>query len=173
MDEFNFDDELLAVQDELLRFAYSLTTDWEKAKDLLQDTLLRALSHKEKYSTHSNFKGWLFVIMRNIFINGYWKEVNNSPLYIASDPTYFSQIKDDSHSAKEDIAYDIEIMYDALNDISDIHYRSFEMYLSGFKYREIAEKTGASLGTVKSRIFHCRKKLKAILGKLQNKDREK
>ena len=39
----------------------------------------------------------------------------------------------------------------------------FEMYLSGFKYREIAERTGVSLGTIKSRIFHCRKKLKAIL----------
>ncbi|EEO54397.1 hypothetical protein BSCG_01322 [Bacteroides sp. 2_2_4] len=37
------------------------------------------------------------------------------------------------------------------------------MYLSGFKYREIAERTGVSLGTIKSRIFHCRKKLKAIL----------
>ena len=42
-------------------------------------------------------------------------------------------------------------------------YRILTMYLSGFKYREIAERTGVSLGTIKSRIFHCRKKLKAIL----------
>lgn len=47
--------------------------------------------------------------------------------------------------------------------IPESHFIPFEMYLSGFKYREIAERTGVSLGTIKSRIFHCRKKLKAIL----------
>ena len=45
MKEFNFEKELLSVQDELFRFAYKLTADREKAEDLLQDTLLKAMLH--------------------------------------------------------------------------------------------------------------------------------
>jgi len=71
MKEFNFEKELLSVQDELFRFAYKLTADREKAEDLLQDTLLKAMLHKESYNKNTNFKGWLFIIMRNTFINGY------------------------------------------------------------------------------------------------------
>ena len=54
-------------------------------------------------------------------------------------------------------------LVDADKSVPESHFIPFEMYLSGFKYREIAERTGVSLGTIKSRIFHCRKKLKAIL----------
>ena len=64
MKEFNFEKELLSVQDELFRFAYKLTADREKAEDLLQDTLLKAMLHKESYNKNTNFKGWLFIIMR-------------------------------------------------------------------------------------------------------------
>ena len=65
MKEFNFEKELLGVQDELFRFAYKLTANREKAEDLLQDTLLKAMLHKESYNKNTNFKGWLFIIMRN------------------------------------------------------------------------------------------------------------
>jgi len=149
MKEFNFEKELLSVQDELFRFAYKLTADREKAEDLLQDTLLKAMLHKESYNKNTNFKGWLFIIMRNTFINGYRAEVGHTRLYISSDPAYYSRIMDESRNA--------------IKSIPESHFIPFEMYLSGFKYREIAERTGVSLGTIKSRIFHCRKKLKAIL----------
>ena len=62
MKEFNFEKELLGVQDELCRFAYKLTANREKAEDLLQDTLLKAMLHKESYNKNTNFKGWLFII---------------------------------------------------------------------------------------------------------------
>lgn len=62
MKEFNFEKELLGVQDELFRFAYKLTANREKAEDLLQDTLLKAMLHKESYNKNTNFKGWLFII---------------------------------------------------------------------------------------------------------------
>lgn len=96
MKEFNFEKELLSVQDELFRFAYKLTADREKAEDLLQDTLLKAMLHKESYNKNTNFKGWLFIIMRNTFINGYRAEVGHTRLYISSDPAYYSRIMDES-----------------------------------------------------------------------------
>ena len=46
-----------------------LTSNREEAKDLLQDTTLKALDNEEKYIDNVNFKGWVFTIMRNIFIN--------------------------------------------------------------------------------------------------------
>lgn len=84
------------------------------------------------------------------------------PVHI-SDPAYYSRIMDESRTEEVDKNYDLEKIRNAIKSVPESHFIPFEMYLSGFKYREIAERTGVSLGTIKSRIFHCRKKLKAIL----------
>ena len=52
--------DLVGVQDELLRFAYKLTTDREEANDLLQETSLKALDNEDKYMPDTNFKGWMY-----------------------------------------------------------------------------------------------------------------
>ena len=54
-----------------------LTSDRDEAHDLLQDTTLKALDNEDKYIDNVNFKGWVFTIMRNIFINNYRKEVRD------------------------------------------------------------------------------------------------
>ena len=69
MNSLKFQDRLLGLQDNLLNFAYMLTANREEAKDLLQDTTLKALDNEDKYIDNVNFKGWVFTIMRNIFIN--------------------------------------------------------------------------------------------------------
>ena len=79
-DKFNRD--LVAVQDELLRYAYKLTMDREEANDLLQETSLKALDNRDKYTPDTNFKGWVYTIMRNIFINNYRKMVRDQTLLI-------------------------------------------------------------------------------------------
>ena len=73
MKSLSFRKDLVGVQDELLRFAYKLTTDREEANDLLQETSLKALDNEDKYTPDTNFKGWMYTIMRNIFINNYRK----------------------------------------------------------------------------------------------------
>lgn len=77
MKSFNFTNDLLNIQSELLRFAYKLTADREDANDLLQETTLKALDNEEKYIPDTNFKGWMYTIMRNIFINNYRKIVRD------------------------------------------------------------------------------------------------
>ena len=67
MNTYSFRKDLLAVQEELLRFAYKLTADREEANDLLQETSLKALDNEDKYEPDTNFKGWMYTIMRNIF----------------------------------------------------------------------------------------------------------
>lgn len=77
MNSISFKKNLLSVQEELLRFAYKLTADREEANDLLQETSLKALDNEDKYIPDTNFKGWMYTIMRNIFINNYRKIVRD------------------------------------------------------------------------------------------------
>lgn len=62
----NFAQNLLSVQTELRHFAYKLTADREDANDLLQETSLKVLDNEDKYTDETNFKGWVYTIMRNI-----------------------------------------------------------------------------------------------------------
>ncbi|MDE6160613.1 MAG: RNA polymerase sigma factor, partial [Muribaculaceae bacterium] len=66
-----FQSDLMKLQGNLLNFAYMLTSNRDDAYDLLQDTTLKALDNEAKYADNTNFKGWVFTIMRNIFINNY------------------------------------------------------------------------------------------------------
>lgn len=64
MNSITFQKDLLGVQDDLLRFAYKLTSDREEANDLLQETSLKALDNEDKYMPDTNFKGWMYTIMQ-------------------------------------------------------------------------------------------------------------
>lgn len=67
MKTFDFQQKLLELENSLKRFAYSLTSDKEEAKDLVQETYLKALTYQDKYVNDDNFKAWTFTIMRNTF----------------------------------------------------------------------------------------------------------
>ncbi|HQR02399.1 MAG TPA: sigma factor, partial [Ferruginibacter sp.] len=71
MSTIEFNQALVSNSDYLRPFAMTLTRDAESAKDLVQETLFRALANKEKYLDGTNIKAWLYTIMRNIFINNY------------------------------------------------------------------------------------------------------
>src|SRR5450432_4826740 len=77
--EFN---QLLVSNAEFLKpFAITLTKDSEAAKDLLQETMCRALANKEKYNVGTNIKAWLYTIMRNIFINDYRRKAKRNTIF--------------------------------------------------------------------------------------------
>ena len=88
MNSNSFQQRLLGLQDNLLNFAYMLTSNREEAKDLLQDTTLKALDNEEKYIDNINFKGWVFTIMRNIFINNYRRIVRNQTIVDQTEDLY-------------------------------------------------------------------------------------
>ena len=73
MENLKFEKDLVGMQKELLQFAIKLTSDRENANDLLQETSLKVLDNQDKYTVETNFKGWVYTIMRNIFINNYRK----------------------------------------------------------------------------------------------------
>ena len=96
MNNITFKKDLLGVQDDLLRFAYKLTSDREEANDLLQETSLKALDNEEKYTPDTNFKGWIYTIMRNIFINNYRKVVRDQTFVDTTDNLYHLNLPRDA-----------------------------------------------------------------------------
>jgi len=163
MDNATFTRDLLGVQNDLLRFAYKLTANREDANDLLQETSLKALDNEEKYTPGTNFKGWVYTIMRNIFINNYRKVLRDQTFVDTTDNLYHLSQSQDSGFESTESAYDLKEMHRIVNALPTEYRIPFSMHVSGFKYREIAEKLDLPLGTVKSRIFFTRKKLQEEL----------
>ena len=159
MNTYSFRKDLLAVQEELLRFAYKLTADREEANDLLQETSLKALDNEDKFEPDTNFRGWMYTIMRNIFINNYRKIVREQTFVDQTDNQSHLSMPPDSGFASTEGAYDLKEMHRIVNALPRDYKVPFSMHVSGFKYREIAERLGLPLGTVKSRIFFTRQKL--------------
>lgn len=158
-DSTTFAKDLLNIQDDLLRFAYKLTSDKEDANDLLQETSLKALDNEDKYEPETNFKGWMYTIMRNIFINNYRKVVREQTFVDQTDNLYHLNLPGDDTYESTEQAYDLKEMHRVVNALPCEYKIPFSMHISGFKYREIAEKLDLPLGTVKSRIFFTRQKL--------------
>lgn len=159
----NFTQHLLNVQPELLRFAFKLTADREEANDLLQETSLKALDNEEKFIPNTNFKGWMYTIMRNIFINSYRRTTREQTFVDQTDNLFYLNHSQESGFDSTEGAYDLKEIHRIVNALPKEYRIPFAMYVSGFKYREIAEKLGLPLGTVKSRIFFTRQKLQKDL----------
>lgn len=159
MKTVDFTQHLLSIQTELFRFAFKSTADREEANDLLQETSLKALDNEEKFTPDTNFKGWMYTIMRNIFINNYRKTVRDQTFVDQTDNLFHLNLPQESGFDSTEGAYDLKEIHRIVNALPKDYRVPFAMYVSGFKYREIAEKLGLPLGTVKSRIFFTRQRL--------------
>ena len=176
MSSKNFQTKLLSLQGNLLNFAYLLTSNRDDAYDLLQDTTLKALDNEDKYVENVNFKGWVFTIMRNIFINNYRRSVRSQTVInnyrkVVRSATIIDQTEDlyhlnlpqESGLDTPEGSYAAGEITDAINSFSDDYRIPFSMHVAGYKYNEIAEHMNLPLGTVKSRIFFARQRLQKML----------
>ena len=161
MESFDFEQELITLQGKLRNYAYLLFPQKEDAEDLLQETLLKALENRERYNENVNFKGWLYTIMHNTFVN-----ICKSKKYCLFLSMSDGNLDADIARTMEDFATD-ELSFEEVAQIVDELPENLRVVLSmrlkGFKYFEIAAHTGMPLGLVKSRIFYGKKRLKEIL----------
>lgn len=158
-----FQSKLMGLQDNLLNFALMLTSNRDNAYDLLQDTTLKALSNEGKYVENTNFKGWVFTIMRNIFINNYRRQVRSATVVDTTEDLYHLNLSQESGLSTPEGSFAAKEISEAIKNFSEEYRVPFSMYVAGYKYSEIADKMGLPLGTVKSRIFFARKRLQALL----------
>jgi len=155
----NFQQEVLKNRTHLNYYALSLTVDESAAKDLTQETLLKAFNYEDRYVDNKNIRSWLFTIMKNTFINQYRREKYRQNLMVD-----VQEVRTYSNSLVEsEIGLDLYIirrdLHDALKSL-DMKYRvPFILFYKGFMYKEIAKRLELPLGTVKSRIYFARKLL--------------
>ncbi|MDR2037030.1 MAG: RNA polymerase sigma factor [Bacteroidales bacterium] len=158
-----FNHQLLEFGDRLSRFAVRLTADKDNAKDLLQETYLKALSCKEQFANETNLMAWTYTIMKNTFINSYRKASQQKVIFDNTKDLFFlNQDRDSSNISPESVFQEKEINR-AIEALSNEYKVPFRLYTQGYKYKEISDMLGLKIGTVKSRIFFTRKKLSGML----------
>lgn len=168
MTAIEFQYKLINLQDNLMRYSYSLTADKDDAKDLLQDTLLKALAHYDKFVYESSFKAWLYTIMKNTFINNYRRLIRQNTYSDQTKERFYLNYTHASGSNDPDPVYAIKELEKIIETLDDNFRLPFKMHYEGFKYKEIAETLDLNLGTIKSRIFFARKKLMKQLNEEKN-----
>ena len=162
-DKLSFKQRLLGLQGNLYNFACQLTSDRDAAQDLVQDTTLKVLDNEAKYVDNVNFKGWVFTIMRNIFINNYRRQVRSATVVDTTEDLYHLNLCQESGLTSPEGSFAAKEISVAINSFAKEYKVPFTMYLAGYKYSEIAQKMNLPLGTVKSRIFFARKRLQEML----------
>jgi len=163
MTQIQFNTALLGLKDKLHYYALSLTADHERANDLLQETFLKALTYRDKFAQNTNFKAWIYTIMKNTFINDYRRNVKTKNTFDGSNHEFHLKFSKDKIYPGPDSFYSSKEILKSIRSLEDEYRVPFTMFLDGYKYKEIAEKLDLPLGTVKSRIFFTRKKLEKSL----------
>lgn len=162
MGTIEFSSQFSNLQNKLLPVAYRLTNNYEDAKDLVQETALRAFNNKEKFQVGTNFQAWVITIMRNTFINFYRKKKNRN----TSCELTGSFVFENESQAEDNLAYsnltmgELETIIDSM---SDTYSYPFMLFYEGYKYEEIGQMLDLPIGTVKSRIFFARRKLREMI----------
>jgi RNA polymerase sigma factor (sigma-70 family) len=160
MSTLEFNQLLLGNAAFLNPFAINLTKDKESAKDLVQETMNKAIANREKYISGTNIKAWLYTIMRNIFINDYRKKAKQHVIFDATPNDY---LLDYNQSVVPNLAESklrLKEIQTVVYYLPSIFKEPFLLYFEGYKYHEIARILHEPLGTIKSRIHFARKLLK-------------
>ena len=169
---WDFTSGALPYRDQLFKSALRMTRSKEDAEDLIQETYLKAYKYYERFAEGTNFKAWLFKIMKNTFINSYRKKKLQPP------KVDFDEVQEgfedtlldhapawavDPESGFLGIELDHEVREALLALPHDYKMVVLLADLEGFSYKEIAEILAVPVGTVMSRLYRGRRMLERSL----------
>jgi RNA polymerase sigma-70 factor (ECF subfamily) len=167
----DFEEGVLPHRDALLSVARRLTGDALDAEDLVQETLLRAYARRDTLRHDGNVKGWLLRVQRNLFINDYWRRRTRARVAAvvpmdSVDP-HGETLPDTGERGPEQLTIDryaAEAAHGALSGLPEVYRETVVMCLvDGRSYDDIARVLGISSGTVRSRVFRGRERLRRAL----------
>jgi RNA polymerase sigma factor (sigma-70 family) len=165
-----FNNEFLPLVHAMYNFAYRLTLDRDDAKDLVQDTYMKAFRFIESFQTGTNAKAWLFRILKNSFINDYRKKSKEPNKVDYQEVETYYNSEDVNRQITADLR--VESLKDMIGDEISNALNSLEVDfktviilcdLEGFKYEEMAKILDIPIGTVRSRLHRARQLLKEKL----------
>ncbi|HXO22714.1 MAG TPA: sigma-70 family RNA polymerase sigma factor [Thermoanaerobaculia bacterium] len=169
---WDFEAAAMPFVDALYNTAYRMTRNSEDAEDLVQETYLKAYRYYDKFEEGTNFKAWLFKIMKNTFINNYRKKQQTPALSDFSDieESFESQVSEEAarqiKNPEEEFLENVldEDVQGALDKLPP-DYRMVVILadLEGFSYKEIADILEVPVGTVMSRLYRGRRLLEAAM----------
>src|SRR5690606_25595127 len=163
MNRTEFNVKVVKEEKPLMNFASHFASGYEDAKDLVQETMLKAITNYDKFKEGTNLKAWLYTILKNTFINSYRKTTIVKSLVKQSDEVSSSELFYSSHVNQGQHTFVRADIQQALSKLSEDYYLPFMMYFEGYKYQEIAQHMDMPIGTVKTRIHIARKLLKKSL----------
>lgn len=162
MSTIEFNQQLLGLRQPLYHFALGLTKDRDNALDLVQESLLRAITFRDRFRDDTNLKAWLYTILRNTFINGHRRgkcaRVMLDALQRERGPASMASIPASAESSVK-----LSEVQRSLSRLDEAFREPFLMHHEGYKYHEIAARFSIPVGTVKSRIHQARKRLQFML----------
>ncbi|MCD6354663.1 MAG: sigma-70 family RNA polymerase sigma factor, partial [Prolixibacteraceae bacterium] len=129
MTQIQFNNALLGLSDRLHYYALSLTLDSERANDLLQETFLKALSYRDKFRQNTNFKAWIYTIMKNTFINDYRRKVKTKNTFDGSNNDFHLLFSKDKVYPSPDSIYSSKEIRKSINDLEDDYKVPFTLLL--------------------------------------------
>jgi RNA polymerase sigma-70 factor (ECF subfamily) len=151
-------DGIVAAIPSLRAFAVSLSGNLDRADDLVQETLMRALANIRSFQPGTNLNAWLFTILRNGFRSEYrkrWREVEDRDGYFAE--TLKTLPEQDGH-------IEFEELRQALARLPDDYREALVLVgAAGIGYEEAAQICGCAVGTIKSRAHRARLKLAELM----------
>jgi RNA polymerase sigma-70 factor (ECF subfamily) len=163
-----FEENLLEHVDSLYHFAYKLTRNREEAEDLVQEASLGGLKSYHRFEEGTNFRAWMFAILRNIHINQYRKK-SREPIKVNYEAVEnFISLPEFSGFEEELFS---EALQQSLNQLSEeLRTALVLFYVEEFSYKEIAEVMKCPVGTVMSRLFMARQCMKKKMIQLAKKE---
>ena len=165
---WDFEAAAMPFVDSLYNTAYRMTRNAEDAEDLVQEAYLKAYKYYDKFQEGTNFKAWLFKILKNTFINNYRRRQSRPPQsdFAEIEESFETQVSEEVKrrikSPEEELLEDVldEDVQRALDDLpTDYRMAVVLADLEGFSYKEIAEILELPVGTVMSRLYRGRKLL--------------
>jgi RNA polymerase sigma-70 factor, ECF subfamily len=166
-DDSAFDELFHRYRAVAYRVAYRLLGHESDSLDAVQEGFIKTLSSLDRFRGSSSFKTWLLRIVSNaaLDLGRKRKRLENRSVYHPNDGIveeyYAPYIPPERELEREDLRRRLD---DALNKLSDDHRQTFVLHADGgMPYREVAETLGISIGTVMSRIFYARQRLRTLL----------
>lgn len=144
----------------MVKMAHKFSADSYEREELVQETYIRSLNSIEKFVDHPKLIPWLYVIMKNIYINKYRRIGIHRK---AEKELIQANIMEPAIRNKAESNFVIKDIESAMSRLSAENKEIFSMYMEGFKYREIGSEMGIKEGTIKTRIHTIRKELKKKL----------